>query len=228
MATVMISNQLLRDVYYVISDLEHKEKKRPADEINKLVTTIAFGYTIDDAKRKLWGEHLHLAPPAIPENWCDTTGSVNYDMEFKFDAVGERRYRTSRDVDVRAMPGSTQDRLLCPPNSRRHIKLDDMRQHCTPEQFAQMEELYNEVSEISEKYKTLSNQVEGVLKAHPSLNKALFAYPELKRIVPKEYLDRVEEPTARAKREAKERPEAPQLDRDALLNSIAISNLINN
>lgn len=229
MATVMISNDLLRDVRWAINGMREKESKPVHDDLNKAITSIVNGYTVEDAKRKLWGDYMHLIPPVMPEDWCEKVNSVSFELTFIVDPVANTTYRVSREVYVSAFAGSSESRIPAPPNVGRYAKLKDMSKHCTPEQHARVCALHQELVALRAKYSGLEDQIVGILRAHPSLNKALFAYPELKTIVPKEYLDRVDQPVERTPRTKKEVPAAPVpvLDREALLNSIAIHNLSN-
>lgn len=158
----------------------------------------------------VWGEHKHLMPPAIPDNWCEKHGAV----KVKCGGTSEQGYpevvATSKAVG------------LFPPQSKYHY-YPFVSDKSPQETYGPMYETVvaflewgRETKAVREKWGAIASQLEAFLGAMPSLNKAVEAMPGIALYLAQEDKDRL---AADQQKRSKSEPEAPAIDTEAIISA---------
>jgi hypothetical protein len=244
MATVLISRELIRNVERAIWRLEQKEVEPMEVEAKEALANAARCISFETVKRKIWGEHAHLYPPAIPKEWCPVSRHTNHpdrvDLQLAFtvkdprpdcyDNTAEKVVHVTVPVaDLQGANGQTA--IYVPPGYSDTYPHPTARMgHALPlmpeDKYLAVTDILNAAKEAGAKYKQMAQQVSHLLASSPSLNKAVFAYPEIKALIPDPWARKLDEKVERKARVREEKPAMPEIDREALITSVAIANLL--
>jgi hypothetical protein len=231
MATVPLSKELLHRVDQNIISVCSAPHVRIAHELSDAVKLAVEALPLSVVKAWLWGQHLHLAPPAIPLSWCKTAKAISVHLEFTMTDDPLIPYRAAsvhrpllQDEVLHIPP--YHDAALSMYRDAADIRLGNPVGLIPQELYDRVVELRLEHVASTRKTQELREQVSGVLKSHPSLNKALFAYPEIRPLIPQDFLDRVAQKVDRTRAKAEPTPvDAPELDRETLATTLALHTL---
>lgn len=206
MAYVKMSNAVIARVVDRVNSMMHNELKALVQP--RLTTDDPAAF--EHYRRLVWGEHEHLMPPAIPNDWCERHAAV----KVKYKGTSEQGY-----PEVVATAKAVG---LFPPQSTYHyypfVSDKSPQETYGPmyETVVEFLEWGRETKAVREKWGAIASQLEAFLGSMPSLNKAVEAMPGIALYLAQEDKDRL---AAEQQKRSKSEPEVPAIDTEAIISA---------